>query len=300
MIERFTLCITTRNRINDLRQTLDSLKKEFDSGLKCIICDDHSFDETFDFISSRFPKIHLVQNETNKGLIYSRNLLFKLVQTEFAIFLDDDAHFLIKPNYANMASHFDYKSRCAVLGFRIFWGLNQPNKFESKEAIQRMRSFVGCGHVWRISAWKDIPEYPEWYKFYGEEDYASFHLSKRNWEIHYFPEILIHHRVDIKSRKKDKDYLTRNRRALRAGWSNYLLFYPIKLIPKKLGSSILAQLRNKVFEGDLKVLAALFCAFYDVIRNSSRLLKNANRLTNDEYDNYCMIADTKIYWVPKH
>ena len=282
--------------MDDLKRTLDTLKTEFDSGLKCIICDDCSFDGTSEFIKSNFPNIHLVRNDSNKGLIYSRNLLFDLVTTEFAIFLDDDANFLIKPNYTNLGSHFDEKLRCAVLGFRIFWGLNQPNKIDSNEETQRMRSFVGCGHVWRMSAWNEIPEYPEWYKFYGEEDFASFHLFKRNWEIHYYPDILVHHRVHVKSRKKDKDYIDRTRRALHAGWSNYLIFHPMKLISRKLGSSIWSQMTNKVFKGDLKAFLGLILAIYDLIVNFTKIKGGIQRLTMDEFRNYNRLKETKIYW----
>ena len=74
----------------------------------------------------------------------------------------------------------------------------------------------------------------------------------------------------------------------------------MKLIPRKLGSSIWSQMTNKVFKGDLKVWFALVLALYDVIRNSGRLLKNVNRLTKDEYDDYCLITDTKIYWNSKN
>ena len=58
-------------------------------------------------------------------------------------------------------------------------------------------------------------------------------------------------------------------------------------------------MRNKLFKGDIKVLVALVFAFFDVIRNNVRLLKNVDLLTNDEYDEYCVITDTKIYWIPE-
>ena len=197
---------------------------------------------------------------------------------------------------AKKIGDFDEKLRCAVLGFRIFWGLNQPNKIDSNEETQRMRSFVGCGHVWRMSAWNEIPEYPEWYKFYGEEDFASFHLFKRNWEIHYYPDILVHHRVHVKSRKKDKDYIDRTRRALHAGWSNYLIFHPMKLISRKLGSSIWSQMTNKVFKGDLKAFLGLILAIYDLIVNFTKIKGGIQRLTMDEFRNYNRLKETKIYW----
>jgi hypothetical protein len=42
-----------------------------------------------------------------------------------------------------------------------------------------LQSFVGCGHVWRMDAWRTIENYPEWFYFYGEEDFASYLLFKK-------------------------------------------------------------------------------------------------------------------------
>jgi hypothetical protein len=39
--------------------------------------------------------------------------------------------------------------------------------------VENVKSFVGCGHAWRMKAWHEIPNYPEWFEFYGEENYAS-------------------------------------------------------------------------------------------------------------------------------
>ena len=297
MIENFTLCITTYNRINELKFTLGHLNAiNILSGLRCVICDDGSTDETSEFLINNYSKIELIRHEKNEGLIQSRNELFNSVKTKYAIFLDDDAHFLIPPDFEEVDHYFRMQSGCAVLGFRIFWGLNQPDNFESNEAIHRMKSFVGCGHVWRMSAWNEIPDYPEWYKFYGEEDFASFHLFKNKWEIHYYPNILVQHRVNIHSRKNNKDYVMRTRRALRAGWSNYLMFYPIKLIPRKLAASIRGQMINKVLKGDIQALFGMILVLFDLIINFAKRNKEKCRLTIDEFRTYNGLEETKIYW----
>jgi hypothetical protein len=52
-----------------------------------------------------------------------------------------------------------------------------------------------------------IPTIPNGFFFMGEEDFASTIIQKKNWEIHYLPEVLVNHRV-AKSRK-DTDYQIR-------------------------------------------------------------------------------------------
>jgi GT2 family glycosyltransferase len=132
-----------------------------------------------------------------------------------------------------MDSFFKNNAKCAVQAFSIFWELTPCNSHIAYEEKMRVKSFVGCGHAWNIEAWKSIQNYPDWFVFYGEEDFASYQLFKKGWEVHYNPEVLVQHRVNIKSRSKNKDYRLRLRRSLRSGWYLYILFYPIKTVPRK-------------------------------------------------------------------
>lgn len=296
----FTILITTKNRISDLAFTLLKIKDLLDvNDVQCCICDDGSNDGTASFIRDNYPKIQLIQNQESKGLIYSRNRLLNLVTTDFAISLDDDAHFVTENPLEFIRNHFEMNSSCGVIAFRIFWGLQEPTSIVSGEGTERVQGFVGCAHAWRMAAWHTIPNYPAWFVFYGEEDFAGYQLLKKNWEIHYLPEVLVHHRVDVKARRNNADYIIRLRRSLRSGWYLYFLFYPLKTIPRKMGYSLWIQFKLKVFKGDLKALQAVFFALFDVIWNTPKILKNYNRLTVKEYDAYRDLPETKLYWQPE-
>ena len=296
----FTLLFTTKNRIKDLAFSLGkiqySLEKE---NVKCIICDDASTDGTSAFILANYPEIELIQNKVSKVLIYSRNRLLDLVTTEFAISLDDDAHFITENPLHSIQEHFKRNTNCGLIALRIFWGLDEPNTEFTVDKPTRVQGFVGCAHVWRMKAWHDIPNYPAWFIFYGEEDFASYQLFKKKWEIHYLPEVLVHHRVNVMARKNNVDYAYRLRMSLRSGWYLYFLFYPLRKIPKKMVYSIAVQMRDKVFKGDLKVLKALFLAGIDLFLAIPNILKYKNRLTKEEYDLFQELPATKIYWQPK-
>ncbi len=297
----FTILITTKNRKTDLAFTLDKIQNLLNrKDVVCIICDDGSTDKTASFLKAEYPNIQLIQNSESKGLIYSRNRLLGLVKSEFAISIDDDSHFVTNKPLESIREYFENHPICGLIALRIFWGLEEPKKIISDEKSERVQGFVGCGHVWRMKAWREIPNYPAWFVFYGEEDFASYQLFKKNWEIHYLPEVLVHHRVDVKSRKNNRDYVIRLRRSLRSGWFLFFLFYPIQMIPKKMAYSIWIQLKMKVFKGDLKVLKALFLALFDLIRMTPKIIKNTNRLTEKEYIEYQKLRRTKIYWQPKN
>ncbi len=297
---QFTILITTRNRLEDLKYTLQINEAKLgDSDVEYIICDDGSNDGTYDYVSSNYPKIKLLRNETSKGLIYCRNQMMNLVKTAYAISIDDDSHFVTNNPIPSIEAYFNAHPRCAVVGFRIFWGKEMPFVNINQEKPSIMKSYVGCGHVFRINAWNSIPDYPDWFIFYGEEDFASYHLFKKEWEVHYLPDVLVHHRVDLKGRKHSKDYRLRIRRALRSGWFLYLLFYPVGLVPKKILYSLWMQFKTKVFKGDFRAFIAILQALGDLILNVPRLIKKSDRLSNEEFKKYSKLPAAKLYWKPK-
>ena len=298
MESEMTILITTKNRLPELKSTLITLKGFIDKGVKVIVCDDGSSDNTSGFIKEHYSQVEIFRNEKSKGLIYSRNRLMKKVQTLYAISLDDDSNFLTNDPVPYIVQHFEGNPNCAVIAFRIYWGRKIPPNSRTQEESERVKSYIGCGHAWRMSAWRDIPDYPEWFNFYGEEEFASYQLFKKNWEVHYLPQILVHHRVNVKERKQNDDYLLRLRQSLRAGWHLYFMFLPLTFIARKLAYSVWMQLKLKIFRGDLQALKALLLAFRDLISNSRKISINSNRFSKEEYQNYSLLTDTKIYWSP--
>jgi glycosyltransferase involved in cell wall biosynthesis len=294
--EKFSILITTRNRIEQLKITLGSLNPLFQAGIKVIICDDGSKDNTSFWLRKNYPQVKLIVNDVSQGYISNRNKLLAMVETPYAISLDDDASIISQDPLVHIARHFESNPQCGLIALRIFWGLSSPKNTISSDTPHRVKSFVGCAHTWRMKAWRSIPDYPCWYKFYGEEDFASFHLFKRNWEVHYLPEVLVHHRADIKARKKEKDYIPRLSSSLKAGWNNYFIFYPSNLIPRHFFYSIWMQLRIKIFRGDFKALLALMLALKDTLKNIPQLKRNRSSLSKEEFRAFKQLPDTQFYW----
>jgi glycosyltransferase involved in cell wall biosynthesis len=293
----FSILITTKNRLSDLAFTLGKIKYLLGrKDVVCLICDDGSTDGTASFLREEYPEIQLIQNAKSQGLIYSRNRLLRIVTTDFAVSIDDDLHFVTVNPLEIISYFFIQNPEVGVLGFRIFWSKTEPINTATLEQSTQMQSYAGGAHAFRMEAWRDIPEYPH---DYGEENFASYHLFKKRWKIHYLPEVLVNHRVDLKLRKNNADYVVRSRRALRSGWYLFFLFYPLKEIPRKMAYSLWMQFRLKVFKGDFKALQAIFFALLDLVWNIPRILKNSNRLSAKEYSAYIKLPDTKIYWQPE-
>ena len=60
--------------------------------------------------------------------------------------------------------------------------------------------------------------------------------------------------------------------------------------------SIWIQFKDKVFKGNFRALKAIVLAVLDLIWNSPKIIKNCNRLTMKEFEDYEVLSETKIYW----
>lgn len=299
-MKKFSIQITTKNRKSDLFFTLQKLQKFFErEDVACIVCDDASTDGTFEMVREHFPQVQTIRNKVSRGLIANRNRMLNSTESDYVISLDDDANFLTTGVLEAIEKHFTEHPKCGVIAFRIFWSKTLPDTVSCDEQPERVKGFVGCGHVWRREAWEAIPNYPDWFIFYGEEDFAAFQLFKHGWEIHYVPEVLVHHRVDISSRKKQNDYRLRTRRSFRSGWYLYLLFYPLSMVPKKMVYTLWQQFKIKLLKGDWSASLGVLQAIGDVFLNLPRMAKQSNRLSLEEFKEFSKLPEAKIYWTPK-
>jgi glycosyltransferase involved in cell wall biosynthesis len=298
-LAKISIHIATKNRKNDLDFTLGKVNRLLENdSVECVVIDDGSSDGTYGFVVENYPNVKIERNVVSKGLLYCRNKMLNETKAEYAISLDDDAHFVNDNALDIIFDHFEMNPNCGLIALRIYWGMILPTDRLTFEKSKRVQGYVGCGHVWRMDTWRAIPNYPEWFVFYGEENFASYHLFKNNWEVHYLPEVLVHHRVNLKARKNNKDYMFRLRHSLRSGWYLFFLFYPIKMIPRRMAYSIWMQFRIKVLKGDYKVVVAIFLALFDLILAFPKVLKCSNRFSEEELGAYQQLEATKIYWEP--
>ncbi|WP_284651828.1 glycosyltransferase family 2 protein [Flavobacterium terrisoli] len=297
---KVSVLISTKNRCEDLLFSLGKVMPLLNENVSCLVFDDGSTDGTCEKVRQQFPQITLHRNETSKGYMYCRNRMLNETEADYAISLDDDAHFLTQNPTEIITRFFSENPNCGLIAARIFWSKTPPDNQQSDDVTQKVKSFIGCGHVWRMKAWREIPNYPEWFEFYGEENFASFQLFKTKWEVQYVPDILVQHRVDLKERANDNSaFAFRYRRAIRADWYTYFLFFPLSVIPKKLAYSLWMQGKTKIFRGNFKVIPPLFLAIIDLFLAMPKLIKHRNALTSEEYAAYGKLNEAKIYWKPE-
>jgi len=295
---KFAIHIATRNRLEDLSATLESLGP-FAHKAEIIVYDDGSTDGTSAYLARHFPNIAVYRNETPMGYLHCRNKMLNQTSADIAISLDDDSNFLSPEPLVAIERFFTENPACGLIAFRIFWGKEAPGQTGSSDSPGQVRAFVGCGHAWRVAAWREIPDYPEWFEFYGEEKFSALQLHRKGWAVHYLPSVLVHHRVDMKARRAQADFLRRYRRSVRADWYIFFLFYPTGTVYRKMAYSLKNQIFTKVLRGQPKLLLPIVGALWDLMRNFRNIRRGRSVLSKEKYDSFMALAPTKIYWKPE-
>lgn len=297
----FAFVIATKNRCTDLVQTLQSLA-EYTAipGVRCVVYDDGSTDGTQQQLQNQFPEVEIWRNQTSKGYLYCRNQLLNNVEATYLISLDDDAHFLSNNVLETIQHHFESQPSAGVLAFRIFWSKQMPEQIETTAEPQFVKSFVGCGHVWRKSAWNTIPNYPEWYQFYGEENWASLQLYAHGYQVLYVPQILVHHRVDLRQRAQNKTGFTfRYRCSLRADWYTYFMLYPLHHAAYFWLYSLAKQIQKIGGKAQFRLVKPLLLALFDLLIHLPKLVRNRKPLSSLHFRQYQQLKEAKVYWNPE-
>ncbi len=292
MAPRFSLLLTTRNRRAELLRTLAVMASAILPGNEVLVLDDASEDGSAEAVAAAFPSVRLLRHATRTGYIPARNELLAAARGELAISLDDDAEIVTPGFLERIAEHFESHPRCGVAALRIVWGQSISDAPDVPGEPRQVRSFVGCGHVWRLEAWRSLPPYPAWFEMYGEEGFASFELLRRGWEVDFLPSVLVHHRVELAGRPAG-ERAWRYRRQLRAGLFLVCLFHPRQVLARHLAYAFRDQMRR--LRGSDRRLADLAWVAKELARHALLLHRERRALSPDQWRSWQALEPEVVY-----
>lgn len=113
--KRISVMINTYNRINELKECLNSIFMQTYTDYEIIIIDDNSSDGTEDFCKEIYdPRVKYFRNSENKGQAYGKKKYFGEVTGEYIIFCDDDDYYLLDTFFQKVVDAFesDEKINC--------------------------------------------------------------------------------------------------------------------------------------------------------------------------------------------
>ena len=210
--ELITIMITTRNRPDDLAFTLKKLISLDLAHLPLIIVDDASDAPIVsDELANKFPRVKIVRNDVQRGLISNRNEMARISGTPYVLSLDDDSCFRNAPDLQGAVEYLAQQPRVTALQFNNV-DINFGEQAVTASEPYRVQTYTGCGHLLKRSEFLEIGGYRADFVHMGEEVEFCRKAWKAGLEVHMYPKIIVDHRRTPVARFPAKNlyYLTRN------------------------------------------------------------------------------------------
>lgn len=217
--------ITTHNRADILARSIQSALDQDYADKEIAVVDDASTDDT-PLLRSQFRDVTWLRAERNRGYMVARNHLMALDGSDYFVSLDDDAWFLQGDEIAISIDYMMRHSNVAAVAFDII-SPDRPTSVPRTEP-QPAAMFIGCGHVLRLAAVRQVGGYEAAPGSYGgEEKDLCLRLLDAEYQIVKLPGVHVWH---------DKTAVARNIAAQhRSGVCNDLVFTlrrtPVLLLP---------------------------------------------------------------------
>src|SRR5215467_12337430 len=155
---RVSIMITTRNRVGELRRTIQMLRKLDPSPDEILITADGCTDGTAEFVRSALPQATLIVNQPAIGSVASRDRMMREAKGDLVIVLDDDSYPEQSDCIARIVPLFKQRPKLAVLHFPQRTD-EYPETFAHANfgSEYLTRSFANSGAVLRRSVYLELP-----------------------------------------------------------------------------------------------------------------------------------------------
>src|SRR3954469_23575911 len=196
--------IVTRNRCTLLPKSVTSALKQTGASVHVAVLDDGSIDDT-PRVESEFPNVTWKRREKSLGYMAARNFLMENAPEEFFVGLDDDAWFLNGDEIDVACSVMKSKPDVAAIAFDIL----SPDKPSQKQRTETRAtsSFIGCGHMLRLSAVRQVGGYEQMPGSYGvEEKDLCLRLIDAGYAIVQLPGVHVWHDKTAVARQFNDQY----------------------------------------------------------------------------------------------
>lgn len=238
---RVSIMITTSNRLEELRRTIQMLGKLDPSPDEIVITADGCTDGTTEFVSSALPNVKLIVNQPAIGSVASRDRMIREAKGDLVLALDDDSYPEQSDCIARIVPFFQQRAKLAVLHFPQrtdeYPETLDQTMLGSQEHLTR--SFANSGAVLRRSTYLQLPGFePRFYHMYEEPDYALQCVAAGH-DVLLSPIVTIRHHYSCRARNEIRIH---HRHARNELWST-LMRCPFPFVLAMLAWRVLSQFR---------------------------------------------------------
>ncbi|MCI0710619.1 MAG: glycosyltransferase family 2 protein [Chloroflexi bacterium] len=206
--------ILSLNRQQLISETIENILQQKNVELNIWIVDQGSDPEVIAMLQSlvdEHSNLHLLKLEKNLGVPGGRNVGMRQGNAPYIVSIDNDAVFVSDDALENMASYFEAMPQLGVLGLRVKNFYTQEDDLMSwvypktllPQSETRFLSacFPGGAHALRREALDKTGWYEDNLFFSGEERDLAYQIINAGYEIEYFPDVEVLHKLSPDARR---------------------------------------------------------------------------------------------------
>jgi GT2 family glycosyltransferase len=183
--------IVTRDRASIVPKAILSAISQRNCEMRVGVIDDGSTDATLE-LSRKFPGVKWERWSTSRGYLAARNHWIKSAGEKYFAGLDDDAWFWEGDEIATALSVLERDPKVASVAFDIL-SADRPHPVP-RSGAEQAAMFIGCGHVLRLSAAREVGFYePSPGSYGGEEKDLCIRLLDAGYKIMKLPGVHVWH-----------------------------------------------------------------------------------------------------------
>src|SRR5436305_3475549 len=148
--------ISTRNRAELLIKAIQSALDQDYSNIEVAVFDDASTDDTPQ-LKTLYPQVRWLRSAKPQGYLPLRNYLMKNTDATFYFSLDDDAWFIDGDEISRGVELLRDRPEAAALAYDIL-SPDRPTP-NPRATPYKTHTFIGCGHLLRLSAVREVGFY---------------------------------------------------------------------------------------------------------------------------------------------
>ncbi|MFN3403732.1 MAG: glycosyltransferase [Cytophagaceae bacterium] len=195
-----------------IKESIDSVINQSYSNWELLIIDDCSSDNTVEIVAGfNDARINLLKNESNKGIVFSRNKGITEAKGKYIAFLDSD-DIALAERFQRQVDYLERNSQVGLLGTSVAVIDSSGNltgeKYLYREEIKYMPSHLLFNNTFATSsvmARKNILDTEKFdLKYPVAEDYQLWCRISRKAACWNLPDILVHYRKHDNNITKDK------------------------------------------------------------------------------------------------
>lgn len=189
---RISILIPSYLRPDDLRTTLSKTIQQTYLDKEIIVVDDGTPGDAIAQAVSDFEEVTYLRTPQNVGLIAARNFGASHCSGEFVLNLDDDSWLVDQCDLERIVQFMSEHPRCGVAALNIAT-TEKGYLWPFASDPQSLRTYKGCGNVYRSDILAKVGEYiPEFYR-QGEEVERSLRILDAGYDILSAPNIRVFH-----------------------------------------------------------------------------------------------------------